>query len=103
MEDASSLRKKNAVVDRMKDDDNDILLFMKDAGFDRMRDESGIFFKDSRINDELFIEVEDEVIRHCSDEIDIPCAEVWICCKDNSEREKIVIETSLSRIEDEDI
>ena len=73
MEDASSLRKKNVVVNRMKNDDNDILLCMKDAGFDRMRDESGIFFKDSCINNELFIEVENEVIEYCSDEIDIPC------------------------------
>src|SRR5438046_2375604 len=67
MKDAGSLRKEDAIVDRVKDGGNDILLRMGDAGSDRMGDESGIFSRDSRMNDELFIEVEDEVIERCND------------------------------------
>ena len=76
MKDASLLRKRDAIVNHMKNNDNDIFLYMRDINFDHMKDESEIFFRDSHMNNELFIEVENEVIEHCNDKIDISCIEV---------------------------
>ena len=54
-----SLHKRNVIIDRMKDGCKDVLLRMKDAGFGCMRDESETCSRDSRMKDELFVEVED--------------------------------------------
>lgn len=103
MTDADSLRKRDAIIDHMKDDCKDIFLRMRDIDSGRMRDESKIFLKNSRMNDELFGEVEDDISWYCNDIIDIPCVRVWICYKNNSEEKEIMMRISSSEIEDEDI
>ena len=61
MADADSLRKRDAIIDRMEDDCKDVLVCMRDAGFGCMNDESEIFLRNSRMDDELSGEVEDGI------------------------------------------
>ena len=74
MEDAPSLRKVDAIVCRTGDGCGDVLLRMGGASSGRMEDESEAFLRDSRMDDELFVEVEDEFSWRCSGVDDIPCA-----------------------------
>ena len=87
----------------MKNDCEDIFLCIKDASSECVRDELEIFSRDSRMNDELFDEVEDGFSGRCSDMIDISCVRVCVCCKNNSEGREIVMRISSSEVEDEDI
>ena len=57
---AGSLRKRDAMFDRMEDDCKDILLCMRDVGSGCMGDGSEIFLRVSRMNDGFSEEVEDE-------------------------------------------
>ena len=60
MTDAGSLRKGDAIIGRMEDGCKDVFLRMGDAGSGRMGDESETFLRDSRMDDELSEEVEDD-------------------------------------------
>ena len=99
---ADSLRKRDAIIDHMKNDCEDVFLYMKDADSERVGDEPETFSRDSRKNDELFDEVEDGFSGRCSDMIDISCVRVCVCCKNNSEGREIVMRISSSEVEDED-
>jgi len=61
MTNADSLRKRDVIIGRMKDDCKDVLVCMRDADSGRMRDKSETFLRNSRMNDELFEEVEDDI------------------------------------------
>ena len=101
--DAGSLRKGDAIIGRMEDGCEGVFLRMGDAGSERVGDESETFSRNSRMNDELFDEVEDDFSGCCNDVIDISCVRVYICCKNDNEEREIVMRISLSRVEDEDI
>ena len=62
MADAPSLRKGNAIVGRTGDGCGDVVLRMGDSGSGRVEDESEAFSRDSRMDDESFVEVEDEFL-----------------------------------------
>ena len=68
------LRMGDAIVGRMVDGCGDVLMRMGDAGSGRMGDESESFSRDSRMDDESFVEVEDDFLWRCSGVDDIPCA-----------------------------
>ena len=106
----------------MKNDCINILLYIKDINFDYMRNnyintflymrnmnseyiknESEIYLRNFRINNELFIEIENIFSEYYDDIINISCAWIWVCCKDNNERKKIIIKIFSLEIEDEDI
>ena len=101
--DAGSLRKRDAIIDRMEDGCEGVFLRMRDAGSERVGNESETFSRDSRMNDELFDEVEDDFSGRCNDVVDISCVRVCVCCKNDSEEGEIVMRISLSGVEDEDI
>ena len=102
MTDADLLRKRDIIIDRMENDYKDIFSHMRDADSGCIRDESETFLS-SRMDDELFEEVEDDISWRCNGMIDILCTRVWVCCKNDSEGEEIVMRISSLRIEDEDI
>ena len=74
MADAASLRKGDAIIGRMGDGCIGVLLRMGDAGSGCMGDESETCSRDSRMDDELSIEVEDSISWRSSGVVDIPCA-----------------------------
>ena len=74
MEDAVSLRKRDTIVDHMKDGDKGVFLCMGDADSGCMEDEPGTCARDSRMDDELSFEVEDDFSWRCSGVVDISCA-----------------------------
>jgi hypothetical protein len=76
MADARSLRKGDAIVGCTRDSRGDVLLRMGDAGSSS---------RGSRMDDESFVEVEDNFLWRCSGVVDIPCARVWVCCRDDGE------------------
>ena len=71
---ADAGRKGDAIVGRTGDGCVDVLSRMGDAGSGSMGDES-----------EAFVEIEDAILWRCSGVVDIPCAKVWVCCRDDSE------------------
>lgn len=74
MEDAGSLRKGDAIVDRMGDGCDGVFLRKGDAGPGRMGDDSETCLGDSRMDDEWVAEVEDGFLWRCSGVVDISYA-----------------------------
>jgi len=99
---ANSLYKRNAIIDHMKDDCEDVFLCMKDVDYEYMKDESETFLRDSCMNDELFDEVEDGFSECCNDMIDISCIRVYVCYKNDNEERETMMRISSSGIEDKD-
>ena len=100
---ANLLCKRNTIIDYIKDNYENIFLYMRDIDSECMKNELEIFSRDFCINNKLFNEIKDDFSGYYNNIIDISCIWVYIYYKNNNKKREIMIRIFLSKIKDENI